>query len=257
MQSERSFNDQTILIAGGAGRLGYAIAKAILERSGNVVLADVKGGDSISDLIHRFGDRVAYFQGDVTKPEIADDAIYHANERFGALNGDVQSAYPRSAGWGAKFEDLTPDFLAEDLKNQLGGTIMFSQRVTAALKRNGAGSLVLISSIQGLSAPKFHHYAGTTMTSPIEYSAIKAGVNAVARYLAKYLTGQNIRVNTVSPGGILDQQPESFLAKYREECTNKGMLDADDIAGAVCFLLSDDSIYVNGQNIVVDDGWSL
>jgi NAD(P)-dependent dehydrogenase (short-subunit alcohol dehydrogenase family) len=95
------------------------------------------------------------------------------------------------------------------------------------------------------------------MTSPIEYSAIKAGVNAVVRYLAKYLYGQNIRVNSVSPGGILNGQPEDFVSRYREECINKGMLDAPDIAGAVCFLLSDDSVFINGQNTVVDDGWSI
>jgi len=115
----------------------------------------------------------------------------------------------------------------------------------------------LISSIQGISAPKFRHYEGTSMTSPIEYSAIKAGVNAIGRYLAKYLNDKNLRVNVVSPGGILDKQPESFLKRYREDCINKGMLDADDIVGAVCFLLSDDSLFVNGQNIFVDDGWSV
>lgn len=257
MRLPRSLQQKTILVAGGAGRLGYAVGKAILERGGNVVLADVKSQDSVIDLAESFQDRVAHFQGDVTQPDVADNAISHSIERFGALNGAVQSAYPRSAGWGTRFEDLTPAFLAEDLQNQLGGTILFSQRVTAALKRNGGGSLVLISSIQGLSAPKFHHYAGTRMTSPLEYSAIKAGVNAVARYLGKYLNGQNIRVNAVSPGGILDRQPESFLIKYREECANKGMLEAHDIAGTICFLLSDDSTYINGQNIVVDDGWSL
>lgn len=248
---------KSILVAGGSGRIGFAISKAILARGGNVSIADLNRTSEVESMIREHPDRAVYFEGDLTQPDITDIAIKTTLAQFGRLDGAVQSAYPRSAGWGTKFEDLTPEFLAEDLQNQLGATILFSQRVTAALKRDNGGSLVLISSIQGLSAPKFRHYAGTTMTSPIEYSAIKAGVNAVARYLAKYLSGQNIRVNTVSPGGILDQQSASFLAKYREECSNKGMLDADDIVGAVCFLLSDDSKYVNGQNIIVDDGWSL
>lgn len=248
---------KSILVAGGSGRIGSAISKAILARGGNVSIADINKTDVVTWIIQEHPSRAVFFEGDLTQPEITDAAIKTTTKQFGTFNGAVQSAYPRSPGWGAKFEDLTPEFLAEDLEKQLGGTILFSQRVTAALKRYNGGSLVLISSIQSLSAPKFRHYAGTTMTSPIEYSAIKAGVNAVARYLAKYLAGENIRVNTVSPGGILDQQPESFLTKYREECTNKGMLDPDDIAGAVCFLLSDGSTYVNGQNIVVDDGWSL
>ena len=248
---------KTVLVAGGAGRIGAAVARAILARGGNVSIGDTRKTDDVTSMIEEYPSRSVYFEGDLTQPEITDSAINTTQEQFGKIDGAVQSAYPRSLGWGTRFEDLTPEFLAEDLRKQLGGTILFAQRVTIAMKRSNGGSLVLISSIQGLSAPKFRHYAGTSMTSPIEYSAIKAGVNAVARYLAKYLKDQRIRVNTVSPGGIADQQPESFVAKYREECTNKGMLDAEDVAGAVCFLLSDDSLYMNGQNIVVDDGWSL
>ena len=58
-------------------------------------------------------------------------------------------------------------------------------------------------------------------------------------------------------GGILDRQPQSFLNKYRESCNEKGMLDAEDIVGTVLFLLNDHSKYVTGQNIIVDDGWTL
>ena len=95
------------------------------------------------------------------------------------------------------------------------------------------------------------------MISPIEYSAIKTGIIGVTKYLAKYCKGENIRVNCISPGGILDNQPEQFLNKYRESCNSKGILDARDILGALIFLLSDNSEYINGQNIVIDDGWSL
>ena len=247
---------KTFLIAGGAGLVGAAAAGAILARGGNVTIADVKDSSESAELLNRYPSTTLYYQGDVTQTEQTDAAIAQTISRFGAIDGAVQSAYPRSPGWGTHFEELSREFLALDLQNQLGGTILFAQRVVAALKSKG-GSLVLVSSIQGLSAPKFSHYEGTSMMSPIEYSAIKAGVNAVARYLAKYLQGQNIRVNVVSPGGILDKQPESFLKRYRKECSNKGMLDADDISGAICFLLSDEAQYINGQNIVVDDGWSL
>lgn len=247
----------SVLVAGGAGRLGSAISHSILQRGGNVLIADVVDSPVVHDLLEKYPDSVGFFKGDITEPTVADEAIDTANRRFGTISGAVQSAYPRSAGWGTRFEDLLPAFLFEDLQKQLGGTILFVQRVVTALRKGSGGSIVLMSSIQGLGAPKFRHYAGTNMVSPIEYSSIKAGVNAVARYLAKYLAGDQIRVNTVSPGGILDRQPDTFLGRYREECSNKGMLDADDVVGAVCFLLSDDACYINGHNLVVDDGWSL
>lgn len=75
--------------------------------------------------------------------------------------------------------------------------------------------------------------------------------------MAKYFKGMNIKVNALSPGGILDSQPEAFLTKYKEQCLNKGMLDKSDMKGTLIYLLSDMSRYVNGQNIVVDDGFSL
>ena len=119
------------------------------------------------------------------------------------------------------------------------------------------GNLIHISSIQGFSTPKFEHYEDTKMVSPIEYSAIKAGVISITKYLAKYYKGKNIRVNSISPGGILDDQPNVFLKKYNRTCNIKGMLDSNDLCGSLVFLLSDKSKFINGQNIVVDDGWSL
>ena len=95
------------------------------------------------------------------------------------------------------------------------------------------------------------------MYSSLEYSVAKSGIISMTSWLAKYYKNKNIRVNCVSPGGILDQQPQSFLEKYRNSCTSKGMLEPTDVAGTVLFLLSDQSKYINGQNIVIDDGWSL
>ena len=95
------------------------------------------------------------------------------------------------------------------------------------------------------------------MTSPIEYGAIKSGVISITKYLAKYYAKKNIRVNCVSPGGILDSQTNEFVDRYKSSCTSKGLLNSDDVTGTVLFLLSEDSKYINGQNIIIDDGWSL
>ena len=123
--------------------------------------------------------------------------------------------------------------------------------------KNEGGNLIHISSIQGISAPKFEHYIDTDMVSPIEYSAIKSGIISISRYLAKYYKHSNIRSNCISPGGILDNQPDEFLLNYNSECSSKGMLDSEDLCGSLLFLLSEESKYINGQNIIVDDGWSL
>lgn len=95
------------------------------------------------------------------------------------------------------------------------------------------------------------------MTKEIEYAICKSAIIQMTRYLARYVKGRNIRINCVSPGGVLDNQPKEFVQKYSEFCLNKGMLDADDVVGTVLFLISDYSRYMNGQSIVIDDGFSL
>jgi NAD(P)-dependent dehydrogenase (short-subunit alcohol dehydrogenase family) len=250
-------NDKIVLISGAAGRIGASAARGVISEGGAVVLVDVNQAGLNALLADMPNDRAITCRADAGQPEEADQCIAEAVSRFGKLDAAIHSAYPRSKGWGAAFEDLKPEFLAEDLSGHLGGAILFSQRMLRHFKLQGHGNLIHVSSIQGVMAPKFEHYAGTNMVSPIEYSAIKAGLIAATRYLAKYYKGHNIRVNCISPGGILDNQPESFLTKYRESCNDKGMLESDDILGALLFLLSDQSRYITGQNIIIDDGWSL
>ena len=118
-------------------------------------------------------------------------------------------------------------------------------------------SLVNISSVYGVIAPKFDIYENTPMTMPVEYAAIKSGLIHLSKYVTKYVANSNFRVNVVSPGGIFDNQPSDFLKAYKDETFGKGMLDVKDVLGTIVFLLSSMSDLVNGQNIVVDDGFSV
>ena len=139
----------------------------------------------------------------------------------------------------------------------LGGYFLVAQKFCSAFKEQGGGNVVNMSSIYGTMAPRFDIYDGTPMTMPVEYAAIKSSVVQLTRYFAQYFKGTGIRLNCLSPGGILADQPSDFLKAYTGHCASKGMLDTVDLQGALLFLLSDASKYINGQNIVVDDGWSL
>ena len=105
--------------------------------------------------------------------------------------------------------------------------------------------------------PRFEIYENTKMTMPVEYAAAKSSINHLTSYFAKKLVNQNIRVNSVSPGGIADDQPDNFKKAYNSFCLNKGLLDVEDITPLIKFLLSEESRYINGQVITIDDGFSL
>ena len=248
---------KVVLITGAAGKLGESLSKSVLEKNGNIVIADINS-DKLSKLAETLpSNRVLAQCCDASKKEDLMLLTELAFQKFGKIDAAIHSSYPKSKSWGTSFENLEFENLKDDLASHLGGALIFSQIMIKFFLRQKYGNLIHISSIQGVSTPKFEHYEGTNMISPIEYSAIKAGLISITRYLAKYYKGNNIRVNCISPGGIKDNQDEIFLRKYRESCNNKGMLDAQDISGLALFLISDDSLFINGQNIIVDDGWSL
>jgi len=246
-----------ILISGGAGRLGASFARELVAKGNKVIIFDLNE-EAGNDMVSSLGSKNSFFYlGDITSKRDMRLCLDYSLKRYGQIDAAVNCAYPMSIQWGKQFEDINSKELKEDLFNHLGGAILFSQTILKQFLNQGFGHLINISSIQGVTTPKFEHYKGTEMTSPIEYSAIKSGIISITRYLAKYYKDKGIRVNCISPGGIIDNQPESFLLHYKQSCNSKGMLDSKDISGALIFLLSDSSKFVNGQNIIVDDGWSL
>jgi NAD(P)-dependent dehydrogenase (short-subunit alcohol dehydrogenase family) len=124
------------------------------------------------------------------------------------------------------------------------------------MKERRSGSIVNISSIYGSVGPDFSLYAGTEMTMPAAYSAIKGGIVNFTRYLAAYYGSYGVRVNCVSPGGIYDGQPEQFVQRYKAKVPLQRMGLPEDIAAPVAFLLSEEAAYITGHNLMVDGGWT-
>lgn len=248
---------KTILITGGSGRIGKDLAYCLLEKGYNVLLGD-QNKIKLNKIKKNLNSKnLEIFTADLTKKKEIEKFIRFGIKRFKKIHGAVHCSYPKSKKWGTRFENLEERFLNEDLKLQLGGTIIFSQRIINQFIKQKEGNLVLISSIQGILPPKFEHYKNLNMISPIEYSAIKSGIIAITKYLSKYYRNKNIRVNCVSPGGIKDNQSKTFVKRYKQSCNSKGLLHENDITKLILFLLSNDSEYINGQNLIIDDGWSL
>lgn len=251
--------DKVIIIAGGAGLIGASISKAIAKNGAKLIIADIneQAGQGLKARLESEFGSADFVKFDLTSSESIKNAINFAKEKYGKIDAVLNAAYPRTKSFGAHFFDVSFEDFCANVNLQLGGAFLILQEFARFFKEQGWGNIITLSSIQGVVAPKFETYKGTAMSSPVAYSAIKAGVIHMSKYLAKYLKGCNIRVNCISPGGILDSQNPVFLDQYKEVCLNKGMLEPSDICGAAVFLLSDASAYVNGQNIVVDDGFCL
>jgi NAD(P)-dependent dehydrogenase (short-subunit alcohol dehydrogenase family) len=259
MRSEL-LNNQVVVITGGAGLIGQQFSSVVAEHGGIAVVADrdvVAATRVAEEIAAKYPGRGEAEALDITDKASVTRLIESLHERHGRINAVVNNAYPRNRNYGRKFEEVTYEDFCENLSSHLGGYFLVAQQFSTYFREQGRGSIINMASIYGVIAPKFEVYAGTLMTMPVEYAVIKSSIIHLTKYMAKYLKGTGIRVNAISPGGILDSQPNSFLEKYAERCLNKGMLDAEDLNGTLLYLLSDLGAYVNGQNIIVDDGFIL
>lgn len=253
--------DKVIVITGGAGLIGQEFVRAVVEQGGIAVIADINEDFGIqvqqrlrADLNT---DSIDFTRLDITTSESICGMIDSLHNKYGRIDALVNNAYPRNRNYGRHFFDVEYVDFCENLNLNLGGYFLTSQKLAVYFQKQGHGNIVNISSIYGVIPPKFEVYDNTKMTMPVEYAAIKSAIIHLTKYMAKYFKGMNIRVNTLSPGGILDKQPAVFLEAYGKQCLSKGMLDKSDMRGTLVYLLSDMSLFVNGQNIVVDDGFSL
>tara|TARA_R110002126_G_C10488035_1_gene502899 strand:+ start:11310 stop:12080 length:771 start_codon:yes stop_codon:yes gene_type:complete len=254
-------SNKIIVVTGGSGLIGRSFVKAIVESSGTAIIADINeesGRRVCDDLSFELDTKnIDFIQMDITKKESIQQCLLKLDEKYGKIDGLVNNAYPRNKRYGKHFFDVEYEDFVENVGLNLGGYFLTSQQFAKYFQDQGYGNIINISSIYGVIAPEFDIYENTSMTTPPEYAAIKSGLIHLTKYMAKYFSGNNIRVNSLSPGGIFDNQNQDFLEAYKKRCLSKGMLNAEDLNGALTFLLSDSSKFVNGQNIIVDDGFTL
>ena len=247
-------SNKIIVVIGGAGKLGAEFTSSIIKNNGKVIVFDICSNKEWEEKKIYSN---SFVHCSINDKKMLVESINKTANKYGRIDAIINTSYPRNASWGASFFDVTIDDFNENVSLHLGGYFLVIQEFSRFFITQGHGNIISICSIQGVVAPRFETYKETNMTSPVEYSAIKAAIIHLTRYAAKYLKGKKIRVNCISPGGIRSNEAEIFQKNYKKNCLNKGMLDTRDIIGTVIFLLSDHSKYINGQNIIVDDGFTL
>lgn len=243
-----SLREKVIIQFGGTGLLGRALMASLTAADATLVIAsrnptsfhthtlpteEVDIGDERS--IQALRDRV------ITRYGKVDGIVFNAVSRPMASMADSLSA------WKSSMETNATGFFA---------TVRLFGDAMAA---RGSGSIVNIASIQGMVGTNPWLYEGTTMGSPPDYFFHKGGMINLTRYLASHYGSQGVRVNVVSPGGIFDPdkpQASAFIERYARSTMLGRMAEADEVGGAVVFLLSDQSSYITGVNLPVDGGYT-
>jgi len=241
-----NLSGKIVLVTGGSGLIGRAILKDLISRGATPVNLDISQ-DSIG---------VKYIHCDVTDDQSISIAIQSVIEEYGVIDGLVNNAYPRTEDWGKDFESIKPESWRKNIDCQLNSCFICCQAVLQHMVKQKSGSIVNIASIYGIVGNDFSIYEGTSIIPPAAYSAIKGGVINFTRYLSSKYGKYGLRVNSVSPGGIFDHQDKIFVENYNSKVPLKRMGSPGDISPSVSFLLSEESGYITGHNLVIDGGWT-
>lgn len=243
--------DKVIIVTGSSGLIGWLTVVDLIKKGAAVIGADIvqrNDSESVED----------FFQCNVAQKQDIDRLVKYVMSKYGRIEGLVNLAYPRTSDWGTKFEDIALDSWQQNVDMQLNAVFYICQQVLEIMKFQQSGAVVNIASIYGVVGNDFSLYEEYGGTSPAAYAAIKGGVINFSRYLAAYYGKYNVRVNCVSPGGIIDEknQHPSFIKRYSDKSPLRRMGRPEEIAPAISFLLSDEASFITGHNLLVDGGWT-
>ncbi len=253
---------RAVLLTGGAGHVGDAMAEALMELGAAVAVLD-RGEEACrlkAEALNRRSHpgRAIPLPCDLGDEAATRGAVQQAIHELKGLDVLVHCAgfvgTTMLAGWSVPFEQQTVDAWDAAMRVNLTSAFVMVQEARQALAVSGRGSVIFVASIYGVVGPDVRLYADTTMANPIGYGASKGGLLQLMRYLSTILAPR-VRVNAISPGGVFRHQPEVFHQRYVSRTPLGRMASEEDLKGAVAYLASDLSAYVTGHNLVVDGGW--
>jgi NAD(P)-dependent dehydrogenase (short-subunit alcohol dehydrogenase family) len=257
--------EQTAAVIGGTGALGGAMAEALAAAGANVAVIgrnEQRGNACVRRITERDG-KAIFQAADAMDRESLENAREAIEEQFGPVDVLINAAggnHPDATLSGAKeFADLPLEAWQNvfDL-NLVGGVLLPCQVFGPAMVETGRGSIINIASMSGM----------IPLSRVIAYSAAKAAVINVTKFLAREWAPRNVRVNAISPGFFPADQNRALLFNDEGGYTERGQQiightpmarfgEAHELAGAVVWLAAHKaSSFVTGQNIVVDGGFS-
>lgn len=258
--------DQVAVITGAAGQLGGEYVRTLLGAGAAVAVLDVWPENPKSTIRDLPSDRLLVLKVDVTRKAELAWSLEEIKATLGRprilINNAAIDAPPNATDQATgPFEDYPESAWDAMMDVNLKGVFLCCQVFGGDMARGGGGSIVNIASIYGILSPDQRIYAyrarqGKPFFKPVAYSVSKSGILNLTRYLATYWAGRGVRVNTLTLGGVFNQQDATFLANYCDKVPLGRMARADEYNGAILFLASETSSYMTGSNLVVDGGFS-
>jgi NAD(P)-dependent dehydrogenase (short-subunit alcohol dehydrogenase family) len=254
------------IVTGGCGILGNHFCSALSDAGANVVVVDVNF-ESAKELAHtlsnKYNTKATGYYCDVSNQDSVIELVRNVVNDYGKIDILHNNAAAKSNdlnAFFAPFEEYSLEQWRTIMSVNIDGMFLMAKEVGKQMVlQNQGGSIIQTSSIYGIMGPdnriyEGSFYLGRQINTPAVYSASKAAVVGLTKYLATYWANKGIRVNTLTPGGTENGQNDTFMQRYASRIPLNRMAKAHELTGALLYLASDASSYVTGQNIIVDGG---
>lgn len=252
MNYQKAFDlsGRVALITGGGNGIGKGCAKLLADAGASVMIVDLREDSAcaVCDEIQEAGGSAAFFQADLSKEENCKAAVDACVSQFGRLDILINSAGTQGAN-GDLEKELSDENYRFIMAVDLDATVFMAKYAYPFCAQHGKGSIINISSLAALEA-----------RGPVVYAAAKGAIRSFSRAMAKRLGPQKIRVNTIYPGLIVTEMTAKILERpelekhYRDESPLGILGHTEDIAYCALYLASDASVFVTGQDFVIDGG---
>ena len=267
MSSPFSLDGRVAVVTGACGKLGPIWMEALLDAGARVAALDLASASPSTPyqrVTGRFGDAVRRFPCDVTDRSSIEAAARGVADTLGEPSVLVNNAgidqAPDSPGGRVHLHELPIEQFRRMVEVNLLGTFQVTQVFGERMAARGDGSVINIGSLYASVSPDPHFYDHLAGNAPFlkspAYGASKAGVVNLSKFFATHWASRGVRVNTLSPGGVLAGQDEQFKAKYGARVPMQRMAEAKDLVGPLVFLASPASSYVTGHELRVDGGFT-
>ena len=257
---------KVIAIIGCLGILGRQYVEYLAGRGAIVIMGDLNYSlcKNYSKKQNSYGYRTYPLKVDNYDEASIASFFTKIVEKFGRLDVLINNAQVKPKGFYKDFETYNKKTLSKVLDGNLIGVTLACQSACKIFLNQKQGVIINVSSIYGVTGADQRIYKNAennystkeNLSSPISYAISKAGVIQLTKYLASYYREKNIRVNSLTPGGVYDNHNKQFENQYSFRTTLGRMANENEYNGAILFLSSDASSYMTGANLVIDGGWT-
>jgi len=263
---EFNLKNKTAIVTGALGLIGRWHCIALAEAGANVVVTDLNQ-NKCSEFANELATKSIGLELNITNKSSIQNVLNVVLGKYGSIDVLINNAAindmvedPKAQLDLLRFENYPLHLWQKSLDVNVTGVFLCSQIFGTQMAKQKKGSIINVASTYGIVAPNQSLYqdkkGNQFYYKPPAYSATKGAVISFTKYLAAYWGKDGVRVNTLSPGGVKNNQSQEFVENYSKKTPLNRMADPTDYKGALVFLASEASSYVTGANLIVDGGWT-